>query len=58
MELSEAAKEARRKYDREYYAKNPDKAREKNRRYWERKAKRLAAEKEASGSKEESKPQE
>ena len=36
--LSPEAKEARRKYHKEWAAKNPDKVRENNRRYWERKA--------------------
>ena len=45
MAMSEAAKEARRKYEREYWANHPEKAREKRRRYWERKAARLASEK-------------
>ncbi len=51
MNLSEAAKEARRKYDREYYAKNPEKQKEKMRRYWERKAARLAEESKAAAEK-------
>ena len=51
MDMSEAAKEARRKYGREYYAKNPEKAKEKMRRYWERKAQRLAAENEPAAEK-------
>ena len=32
-----ARREARRQYQREWRAKNPDKVREKNRRYWEKK---------------------
>ena len=36
--LSDAAKEARREYFREWRRKNPDKVREKNRRYWEKRA--------------------
>lgn len=36
--MTEAAKEIRRAYYREYYRQNPDKRREANRRYWERKA--------------------
>lgn len=47
MTLSAEAKEARRAYQREYvkkyYAKNPEKRREANRRYWENRAKRNAA---------------
>lgn len=38
MAMSEAAREARRAYDRAYYRRNPDKQREKMRRYWEKKA--------------------
>lgn len=37
-ELSQEAKEARRKYHREWTAKNPDKVKEITHRYWERKA--------------------
>ena len=36
--LSKGAAEARRAYYREWNKKNPDKVREKNRRYWEKKA--------------------
>lgn len=36
--MSESAKEARREYDRAYYRRNPEKQREKMRRYWERKS--------------------
>ena len=42
--LSPEAKEARRQYHREWTAKNPDRVREINRRYWERKARANAAE--------------
>lgn len=45
-ELSPEAKEARRKYHREWVAKNREKVNETMRRYWERKA-REAAGKEA-----------
>lgn len=37
-ELTPEAKEARRKYHRDWAAKNPEKVRESARRYWERKA--------------------
>ena len=37
-ELSRQAAEERRKYKRNWYAKNTERAREYNRRYWERKA--------------------
>jgi hypothetical protein len=43
-ELTEAAKEARRAYWREWNKKNKDKRAEANRRYWERKAEKLRAE--------------
>jgi len=42
-ELSPEAKEARRKYHKDWAAKNPDKVREATRRYWERKAQAEAA---------------
>ena len=38
MKLSAEAREARRKYDREYYAAHKEQARKRNERYWERKA--------------------
>lgn len=44
--LSEAAKEAQREYQRKWRAANPDKVKESNRRYLERRA-RLQAEMEA-----------
>lgn len=37
-QMSEAAKEARRKAAREWRKKNPEKAKEYARRYWEKKA--------------------
>ena len=43
-ELSPEAKELRRLYAKAWRAKNPDKVRENNRRYWERKALRMAEE--------------
>ena len=46
-DLSPEAKEARRKYHKEWAAKNPDKVKEANRRFWERKAQEEAAGKEA-----------
>ena len=42
-EISEKAKEAQREYLREWRRKNPDKVREQNRRYWERKAQQMAS---------------
>lgn len=40
--LQEQAREERREYFRQWRAKNPDKVRENNRRYWERRAARRA----------------
>lgn len=39
-DFTEYAREARREYMREWRAKNGDKIRESNRRYWERRAAR------------------
>ena len=36
--ISDAAKMAQREYARQWRRKNPDKVRENNRRYWEKKA--------------------
>ncbi len=41
--MTEEAKKARREYQRQRRAKNRDKVREANRRYWERKAEELQA---------------
>ena len=38
MQVEDAAREARNKYKRDWYAKNKDKQREYERRYWARKA--------------------
>lgn len=38
MNQSEAAIQARREYQRQWRKANPDKVRENNRRYWEKKA--------------------
>ncbi len=40
--LTERAKEERREYSRQWRAKNKDKVRENNRRYWERRAAKKA----------------
>jgi len=40
--LSEKALEARRKWQREWNAKNPDKVQEYKRRYWEKKGQDVA----------------
>ena len=39
--IEEMAIEARRSYQREWRRKNPDKVRENNRHYWERKAQKM-----------------
>lgn len=39
--MDEQARKAQRIYMREWRRKNPDKVRENNRRYWERKAKKM-----------------
>ena len=46
--MSEAARKAQNEYLREWRKRNPDKARAINRRYWQRRAERLAKEKEAN----------
>ena len=45
---TEEAKEIRRAYYRAYRKKHPDKVREANARYWQKKAREAAAEREAS----------
>lgn len=47
MTIEERAREERREYYRKWRAKNPDKVREHNRRYWEKRA-ALRAEKEGA----------
>lgn len=50
QKLQELAREEQRRYEKEWRAKNPDKVREKNRRYWAKRAlKRLEASKEKEG---------
>lgn len=44
VDLSSAAKEAKRKYAREWRRNNPDKIKEAQRRYWEKKAAQMASE--------------
>lgn len=46
--IDEQARAARAEYFREWRRKNPDKVRENNRKYWQRRAARMAAEKEAA----------
>ncbi len=45
-EMRELARQERNRYLREWRAKNKDKVRETNQKYWERRAARLASEKE------------
>lgn len=47
MELSENAKQARREYKREWRAKNKNKVKESNRRYWEKRGQNIPAENQA-----------
>lgn len=42
LTLEERAREERREYFRQWRAKNPDKVRENNRRYWEKRAAKKA----------------
>ncbi len=49
--LSHAAKTARNEYYRRWRAANPEKVREKNRRYWEKKAAQASGEKDESKEK-------
>ena len=44
LEMSEQAREAQREYNREWSRKNPEKVKAKNKKYWERRAARLAKE--------------
>ncbi len=39
--MTDAAREAQRAYMREWRRKNPDRVKEKNKRYWEKKAQQL-----------------
>ena len=48
-DLSKEAIAARREYQKKWREKNPDKVREKNARYWERRAAKAAAEREVNG---------
>lgn len=43
IQMSEAAKELRRAYGRDYYARNRDRIRQQRADRWERKARELAA---------------
>ena len=49
-ELQEMARQERNKYQREWRAKNKDRVKATNARYWERRAARLAAERMAEGA--------
>ena len=48
--LSDTAKEERARYMREYRKKNPDKTKEMNRRYWEKRAARKEENKDAKAT--------
>lgn len=50
--MTESAKAARRQYEREWRAKNPEKVRARNERYWARKAAQMQLEQEQSDAKE------
>lgn len=47
-ELQEAARQERNRYAREWRAKNKDKVKANTARYWERRVKRILAEREAT----------
>ncbi len=49
LTLEERAREERREYFRQWRAKNPDKVRENNRRYWEKRAAKKAGAESAQG---------
>lgn len=49
-EMKELARQERNRYFREYRKRNPDKVREANRKYWERRAAKAVAEKEAQNA--------
>lgn len=51
--MDEAAKEARRAYNRAWRAKNKDRVREINARYWKKKAEQLAADQRKESAQEE-----
>lgn len=52
IKLNEAAAEARRQYKREWNAKNPDKVKAAQARYWQRKAERAARQRQDDKTKE------
>lgn len=47
IRMNDAGREARNRYNREWYAANKEKRAAINKRYWEKRAARLATEKEA-----------
>lgn len=47
IKMNDAGREARNRYNREWYAANKEKRAAINKRYWEKRAAKLAAEKEA-----------
>lgn len=50
IHMDEKAREAQREYLREWRKRNPDRVREANRKYWQKRAAKLAAEKEADNA--------
>lgn len=52
QKLSEEARNARNEYYRAWRAKNPEKVRESNERYWAKKAAEMAAEEKEGGENE------
>ena len=50
MTIEEKAKELRNRYHREWRAKNPEKVRARNKRYWEKKAAKALQEEQATNA--------
>lgn len=48
--MDEKAREAQREYLREWRKRNPERVRESNKRYWQKRAAKLAAEKEVDNA--------
>lgn len=48
IRMTDAGREARNRYNREWYAANKEKRAAINKRYWEKRAAKLAAEKEVA----------
>ena len=56
IRMTDAGREARNRYNREWYAANKEKRAAINKRYWEKRAAKLAAEKAAARSAEKEVP--